>query len=128
MRFDIAILAGLLMCTSAAADVYEDCAKAIRDDDKSATGTEHVYSPTLGKIVPIGEDVEAKKKAEQEKRDEQNWQAALKEVQSIRNDREAKVRRRLRQACDEIYIQNPNEAITNNLCFSVFLETGLPAE
>ena len=93
-----------------------------------STGTEHVYSPTLGKIVPIGEDVEAKKKAEQEKRDEQNWQAALKEVQSIRNDREAKVRRRLRQACDEIYIQNPNEAITNNLCFSVFLETGLPAE
>ena len=152
----------LSICGStAAADIYDDCDRAIEAGDKAAallngkimlnrrpvpylelarmkkcllyaTGKEHEYSPTLGRVVSAEMALEAKAEAdrlaEEKKADERSWEEAKRRTRVAKIQREQEVFNRLTESCRRLYQKNPDETITNKLCFDLFLSVGLPAD
>jgi hypothetical protein len=50
------------------------------------------------------------------------------EAQALKEAQTMEVLLAVKDACKELYFDDPSQALTNNICLDVFLETGLPKE
>lgn len=120
---------------------------------EAATGVYHRYDPEAGAFVPdeaAGEAQKAedeRKRAEWEREREQRKREAAdkareaaiaagdeqalleklrEEADAAKLQRELNVYDRLVDGCKNMYRRSPDETITNQLCFEVFMKRGLP--
>lgn len=53
-------------------------------------------------------------------------QQAIRARSAVFQERQERVEARLKEACDSLFLTQPNETITNPLCYEVFVNHGLP--
>ena len=53
-------------------------------------------------------------------------QQAIRDRTAVFQERQERVEARLKEACDSLFLTQPNETITNPLCYEVFVNHGLP--
>lgn len=114
-----------------------DLPKEVYECLNYAFGVEHVYDAGSGKIITIQEqdDAVARRKAFADRIDAMRTKAAedaalLKEnaqdILRMKAARELAVNQRLVQGCRSLFKKDPDTAITNKMCYDVFMAVGLP--
>ena len=108
-----------------------------------AMGQEYVFSIVLNTFAPKAEVAaiieatkkEAAGKADEQKRLQEEFDRKRRETRQAQlaaaaaNEAQTlAVWRRVYEACNELYSNDPNATVTNQICLNVFLETGLPTE
>lgn len=108
-----------------------------------AMGKDYVFSFVLNTFSPKEDEdaiIEVKKREASERAIEQEKrQAEADERRRLRREAElatdaakranvSAVWKRVFVACNELFADDPNTAVTNQICLNVFLETGLPNE
>jgi hypothetical protein len=102
-----------------------------------ATGLKHSYDPASGKILSEEGEIEeaARAKAFAEQIDEKRTKAEERRVFLLKNSlqiakmkeaRELVVNQRLVEGCRAMFKKEPDQTITNKMCYDVFMIVGLP--
>lgn len=85
-----------------------------------ATGIEHVYDPVSAAFVRVSRQEEAREK--------ERLAAQAKEFEQEKSRRRFAVWSAVFDACEDLYFDEPSQALTNRVCLDYFLESGLPVE
>lgn len=98
---------------------------------ESATGMLHSYDPETKTFTPDKEAPDLKMKTATEKRQAdkealERFAETQRKVEEVEARTKREVYLRLIESCENMYRQEPDETITNKLCFDVFLSNGLP--
>lgn len=98
---------------------------------EAATGVIHSYDPETGMFTPDKEATHLKLKSAAEEREaakdrERQLEEARSEQAKRQAERKQQAYRRLVEGCENMYRREPDETITNKLCFDIFTVTGLP--
>jgi hypothetical protein len=113
-------------------------------------GEEYIFSPIVGRFLSTAQEAKmTEKKRQQDEADAaqisrrvaaneamrrkeaerlQAEKALAAKIEQERRDRELAVWQRAMVACNEIFEDDPNSALTNRVCLDLFLQVGLPEE